>query len=174
MKLFTINGVYMKAFGKLKMVNARLTKLRLNNWPNVFVCLFVCLFFHSKTLMILVYCHLREWTDVLRLLSGCHFLHHNRNCPFNNMILRPRPQWESVHFETAYMFSWIVEEEALHHFGERFQKDVISVREFTGFVWTIGGSICVSKICGRCLNPLSPNSHQHQFSPKDIHTMTRD
>ena len=47
MKLFTINGVYIKAFGKLKMVNARLTKLRLNNWPNVFVCLFVCLFVFS-------------------------------------------------------------------------------------------------------------------------------
>ena len=89
------------------------------------------------------------------------------------MILRLRPQ-ESVHFETAYMFSWIVEEEALNHFGERFQKDVISVRQFTGFVWTIGGSICVLKICGRCLNPLSPNTDQHQFSPNDIHTMSRD
>ena len=149
-----------------------MTKLRLNNWPNVFVCLFVC-FFHSKTLMILVYCLLREWTDVLLLLSGCHFLHHDRNSPFSNMILRLRPQ-ESVHFETAYMFSWIVEEEALNHFGERFQKDVISVRQFTGFVWTIGGSICVLKICGRCLNPLRPNSDQHQFSSKDIHTMSRD
>ena len=25
-----------------------------------------------------------------------------------------------------------------------------------------------------CLNPLSPNSDQHQFSPNDIHTLSRD
>ena len=25
-----------------------------------------------------------------------------------------------------------------------------------------------------CINPLSPNSDQHEFSPNDIHTMARD
>ena len=25
-----------------------------------------------------------------------------------------------------------------------------------------------------CINPLSPNGDQHQFSPKNIHTLSRD
>ena len=28
-------------------------------------------------------------------------------------------------------------------------------------------------LCG-CFNPLSPNGDQHQFSPNNIHTMSRD
>ena len=40
------------------------------------------------------------------------------------------------------------------------------------------GIFFIKRIQGKCIeiciNPLSPNGNQHQFSPNDIHTLSRD